>query len=234
VNTFLEWAREILGVGLFILSLHIATELCPQAVSPYFRFHAGNFRILSNIIFHFLSIIVFWNSIIVFWTSIIEFLDFEYQNIGFRIEYLSLYFCLQRNAIITPVSVLDTMKENENIDDNTKFQNNLEGSCDFSYWIYVHLFIFGCLECSVLKKRKAKIKSLHTKQFQREYPIPVPSSTLIKISLHSLTLVQIQAAEYEIPFTCHLQLQTDVHNEIQLVTNISVPGRRGGKNKGQG
>jgi hypothetical protein len=45
------------------------------------------------------SIIVFWNSIIVFWNSIIEFLDFEYQNIGFRIEFLSLYFCPQWNAI---------------------------------------------------------------------------------------------------------------------------------------
>jgi predicted phage tail protein len=36
---------------------------------------------------------------------------------------------------ITPVPVLDTMKESENIDDDTTFQNNLEDSCNFSYLI---------------------------------------------------------------------------------------------------
>ena len=34
---------------------------------------------------------------------------------------------------ITPVSILDTMKESENIDVNATFQNNLEDSCNLCY-----------------------------------------------------------------------------------------------------
>ena len=41
----------ILGVRLFIFRFLLPTELCPQAINPYFRFHPDNFRILSNIIF---------------------------------------------------------------------------------------------------------------------------------------------------------------------------------------
>ncbi len=52
------------------------------------------------------------------------------------------------------------------------------------------------------------------------YPIPVPSLILIKIPRPSRTLAQIQQQNMKshAQFTCFLQLQTDVHNEIKLLT----------------
>jgi hypothetical protein len=107
-------AREILGVRLFIFSFLLPTELSPQAINPYFRFHPDNFRILSNIIFSlpldfdeksrlrisYFGLRISYSRLRISYSRLrISYSRLRSQNIRLRIEYFNSYFYLERNAI---------------------------------------------------------------------------------------------------------------------------------------